>query len=365
MNTLTPNAKSHSPGWLFCVLLALAGLLGACGEQAGSDAGDTVRLAGDTMGTTWHVTYTALAAAPDPLQVQAALEAELEAVNQSMSTYREDAEISVFNRHPVGQWLAVSEPFLTVLQAALAIGEQSGGAYDVTVAPLVNLWGFGPGRGGDAVPAAEAVAALREQVGQRYLEVDPQGGRVRRTRAVSLDFSSIAKGYAVDRLASYLQAQQVADFLVEVGGEMRLSGRSPRGDAWRIAIEQPTAGARAPSVALSLSNIAVATSGDYRNFFELDGKRYSHSIDPRTGYPVAHDLVSVTVLAADAMHADAWATALEVLGADEAMQVASQQGLAVYFIRRQGEGFAASHTEAFTPWLGEGATEPAPAGPQR
>ncbi|GAB3272160.1 FAD:protein FMN transferase [Parahaliea aestuarii] len=317
------------------------------------------------MGTTWHVTYVAPPSAPPADTLQAGLEAELESVNDSMSTYREDAEISAFNRLPVGQWLTVSAPFMTVLRAALEIGEQSDGAYDVTVAPLVNLWGFGPGRGAAKVPAAETIAALREQVGQGNLDIDAEGSRVRKTREVSLDFSSIAKGYAVDRLAEYLLVQPVSDFLVEVGGEMRLAGASPRGDRWRIAIEQPSAGGRAPAVGLSLSDVAVATSGDYRNFFELDGKRFSHSIDPRTGYPVAHDLVSVTVLAETAMRADAWATALVVLGADEAMRVASELGLAVYFIRRQGEGFAASHTDAFSPWLGEGATEQAPGGPQR
>ncbi|MBN7798397.1 FAD:protein FMN transferase [Parahaliea mediterranea] len=355
--------KSHSPGWLFCVGLALALVLAGCG----SGAGEAVRLDGRTMGTTWSVTYSPAGGAPPAESVREALQARLDGVNASMSTYRDDSEITRFNGAPVGEWFTVSEAFLTVLGAALDIGARSEGAYDVTVAPLVDLWGFGPGAGAGGVPDAAAIAALRPQVGQRYLEIDRAASRVRKTRAVSVDFSSIAKGYAVDELARYLLGQQIADFLVEVGGEMRLSGSSPRGDAWRIAVEQPTAGARAPAVALRPGDAAVATSGDYRNFFEMDGRRYSHSIDPRSGYPVAHDLVSVTVVADTAMVADAWATALEVLGAEDAMRVANAQALAVYFIRRQGDDFVASHSASFAPYLEgpDGATTQGQGAPER
>lgn len=339
--------KSHSPGWLFCVGLLLALALAGCGPSGG----EAVQLGGRTMGTTWSATYLPVDGGPAAEAVQAALQTRLDAVNASMSTYREDSEISGLNRAPVGEWFAVSEAFLAVLRAALDIGARSEGAYDVTVAPLVDLWGFGPGEGAGGVPSAAAIQALLPRVGQQYLEIDRDASRVRKTRPVSVDFSSIAKGYAVDELARYLRGQRIADFLVEVGGEMRLSGVSPRGDAWRIAVEQPTADARAPAVALRLGNAAVATSGDYRNFFEMDGRRYSHSIDPRSGYPVAHDLVSVTVVADTAMAADAWATALEVLGADDAMRVANAQALAVYFIRRQGDDFVASHSAAFAPYL--------------
>lgn len=347
--TSAVNPKSHSSGWLFYVLplLLLGLLLAGCGGEHSS----AVKLSGGTMGTTWHVTYVPVPEGPSETMVREGVQAALDVLDASMSTYQPDSEISRLNRAPVGEWFAASSGFMAVLDAALDIGRESEGAYDVTVAPLVNLWGFGPGRGEPAVPAAADIAALREQVGQQYLEVDRQNTRVRKQRAVTLDFSSIAKGYAVDEVARYLRGQQIADFLVEVGGEMQLSGQSPRGDAWRIAIEQPTVGMRGVEQALSLSDVAVATSGDYRNFFEMDGRRYSHSIDPRTGYPVAHDLVSVTVVAGNCMAADAWATALTVLGPEDAMRVASAHGLAVYFIRRQGDGFAASHTPAFAQYL--------------
>ncbi|MFV0277047.1 MAG: FAD:protein FMN transferase [Parahaliea sp.] len=310
-----------------------------------------IKLGGPTMGTSWSATYLPGAESEPDNTLAAGLQATLDAVDASMSTYRDDSELRRFNRAEVGIWQPVSAEFLKVLAAALAIGAASEGAYDVSVAPLVNLWGFGPGRGAAKPPAPERIAELRAQVGQQYVEVDTAMQRVRKTRPLSLDFSSIAKGFAVDQMAGYLQAQQIKDFLVEVGGEMRLAGYSPRGDRWRIAIEQPTAGARAPAVALSLREVGLATSGDYRNFFEWEGQRYSHSIDPRSGYPITHDLVSVTVLAASTMEADGWATALEVLGGDDAMRVASARGLAVYFIRRQGDDFVASHTAAFTPYL--------------
>jgi FAD:protein FMN transferase len=350
MTALSPR-QSHSSGWLFCkagcaLLLLAAVLLGGCQRQP-----LPVELSGSTMGTTWHVTYLPAEQAAKPAAMQAELERLLVAVNDSMSTWQPDSEISRFNRAPVGEWVAVSAPFAEVVAAALAIGELSGGAYDVTVGPLVELWGFGPSRPRLDVPSAAAIRERQAQVGQQFIDLDPEQGRMRRLRAVELDLSSIAKGYAVDVLAEALIAQQIADFLVEVGGEMRLSGSSPRGDAWRIAVERPQPGARSVALGIALSDAAVATSGDYRNYFEVDGRRYSHSIDPRSGWPVQHDLVSVTVIAADCMRADAWATALTVLGAEAALALAESQGLAVYLLRRDGESIVTSYSSAFEPWL--------------
>ncbi|HBM83844.1 MAG TPA: FAD:protein FMN transferase, partial [Halieaceae bacterium] len=200
-------------------------------------------------------------------------------------------------------------------------------------------------------PQTSAIDAARNRVGQQFIEFDGELQRLRRLRKVELDLSSIAKGYAVDVLANALSEQGIDSFLVEVGGEMRVAGSSPRGDAWRIAVERPEPGARAVALGIALEDIAVATSGDYRNYFELEGRRYSHSIDPRTGYPVAHDLVSVTVLADDCMTADGWATALTVLGADEALALAEAEGLAVYLMRRDGERIVPLYSSAFAPWL--------------
>lgn len=328
-------------------MLALAALLLAgCQRQP-----QAVELSGATMGTSWHVTYLPAANGVAPAAVQAGLEELLVAINDSMSTWQPDSEISRFNRSSPGDWVPVSAAFAEVVAEALAIGELTGGAYDVTVGPLVELWGFGPARPRIDVPSAAAIRERQQQVGQQFLELDLEQGRMRRLREVELDLSSIAKGYAVDRLAEALQGQQITDFLVEVGGEMRLSGLSPRGDAWRVAVERPQPGARSVALGIALTDAALATSGDYRNYFEADGRRYSHSIDPRSGRPVAHDLVSVTVIAADCMRADAWATALIVLGAERALALAEAQGLAVYLLRRDGERIVPSYSSAFEPWL--------------
>lgn len=346
--------KSHLTGWLFCVL--------ALGLAACSDDRRAVQLSGATMGTSWHVTYIAVdrpaePAPTDPEAIRAMLEGELAAVDASMSTWRQDSELSAFNRADVEAWFEASPELFTVVERALSIGEATDGAYDVTVGPLVQLWGFGSRQVAPGLPPAEELESTRERVGQRWLELDREHHRLRKQRDLELDLSSIAKGFAVDRLAQALEEHGVRDYLVEVGGEMRLAGKSPRGDAWRVAVERPEAGLppgtspRDVALGLSLSDIAVATSGDYRNFFELEGQRYSHTLDPRSGYPVEHDLVSVTVLAETCMDADAWATALVVLGADGALALAEEHHLAVYLLQRQGEGFTARHSSAFAPWL--------------
>lgn len=349
--TSAADTRSHPKGWLFyfwCLLWA-ALLAGCQGEP------ESFTLTGDTMGTTWHVTLVPAAGMPDRAVLQAGIEAELERVNQSMSTYRQDSEISRFNALAPDTWFAISDDFHAVLSTAMAVGWQSEGAYDVTVAPLVDLWGFGPAGHVSTPPPDDRISVVLENVGQEFLRLDEEEGhRLLKTHPVSLDFSSIAKGYAVDLVARWLDAQGLSRYLVEVGGEMRLSGLSGRGDPWRVAIERPESALRTAEQAISLTDVAIATSGDYRNYFEVDGQRFSHSIDPRSGYPVAHDLVSVTVLGSSAMRADAWATALVVLGHERAMAVAAEQGLAVYFIQRQGDALRSSHSPAFAPFLENG-----------
>jgi thiamine biosynthesis lipoprotein len=318
----------------------------ACGG-----ATEPMRLSGAIMGTTWHVSYVEEGAIPPASALQAGIEAQLARVDHSMSTYRADSEISQFNTLDSNTWFIVSGDFLRVVSTALDIGKRSAGAYDVTVGPLVDLWGFGPAGIVDVPPARDTIEEMLNTVGQQYLLVDTAHSRIMKERELALDFSSLAKGFAVDQVANWLLAQGVNRFMLEVGGEMRLSGLSARGDQWRIAIEQPESNTRAVAEAISLTDVAIATSGDYRNYFEANGKRYSHTIDPRTGYPIAHDLVSVTVVHSECMVADAWATALSVLGAERAMAVAKKNGLAVYFIRRVDDGYLQSHTPAFSGYL--------------
>ncbi len=341
--------QSHCTQWL-CLFSMVLLVLAGCER-----APEPVKLAGRCMGTSWHVTYRVQQGRPglDRAAVEAQIAQLLERVEQSMSTYRETSEISRFNRMPVGEWFTASPDFLTVMEAALRVGDASAGAYDITVAPLVERWGFGASTGFDAqrLPEAQEITDLLAQVGQGALEVDLPGGRLRKFNQVRVDLSSVAKGYGVDVVADWLLAQGIDNFLVEVGGELRLAGRSHRGDLWRVAIEQPDPGSGGIAEALELGSAAVATSGDYRNFVEIDGQRYSHSIDPRTGYPVVHDLVSVTVVHDNAMLADAWATALIVMGAKNARRVAKEQGLAAYFIRRLDSGLDSSYTDLLEQYL--------------
>ena len=337
--------KSHSLQWLFC-FIGLA-LLSACGDER------PLQLSGYGLGTSWHVTLVPDDTEIDEATVLALVEGQLDRVNSSMSTYLAGSEINRFNASTVGAWQKPSADFLMVLDAAIDIGNKTAGGYDITVGPLVELWGFGPGEPRIGMPSRAAVSAAKERVGLGSLE--REGDSVRRLQGIELDFSSIAKGYAVDLVSEALLANGVDNFLVEVGGEMRVAGVSPRGGPWRVAIEQPIVERREVATAIDLSDQSVATSGDYRNYFDLNGKRYSHTSDPRTGYPVRHDLVSVTVVHDSAMLADAWATALTVLGAEGAARLAEEQQLAVYFIRSEGDSYIASHSEAFGPYL---ATKP-------
>ena len=322
-------------------------LVQGCGETPG----EAVQLAGATMGTRYHITWLEGEGQPNPEEVHVGVEALLDAVNASMSTYREDSEISRFNQAPPGEWIPVSEDFAEVFALARAVSEASGGAYDVTVAPLVNLWGFGPEMD-DEVPPQTAIEEALAQVGQARLEFDPQRPALRKPGPISLDFSSIAKGFAVDVLAQWLESQGMTDYLVEIGGEIRVAGINPHGKPWRVAVEKPEPMARDVFAAVTLTDAAIATSGDYRNYFEVDGVRYSHTIDPRTGAPVRHELVSVTVVHPSAALADAWATALVALGPGRALEVALSEQLAVYLISRDGEGFTAESSPAMEPLLG-------------
>jgi thiamine biosynthesis lipoprotein len=303
------------------------------------------------MGTSWHLTYTPSAQLASSPEVQRGVEGILAEVNASMSTYLKDSEISRFNQTDTNEWFLVSSGFLDVLLAALAIGEMSDGAYDVTVGPVVNLWGFGPQARIDSVPDHSTLTEMLLHIGQDKLQLDEPQLKILKTDDLSLDFSSIAKGYGVDVVADWLISRGVEDFLVEVGGEVRLEGLNPKGVPWRIAIEQPDSMIGSVATAINVTGRGVATSGDYRNYFEVDGKRYSHTIDPRTGFPIDHDLVSVTVIHPSAMLADGWATAFMVMGAQKAMKVALEQDLAVYFIRRIGQNFNSSYSPQFVSYL--------------
>jgi thiamine biosynthesis lipoprotein len=276
------------------------------------------------------------------------IRARLEELDERLSTFRETSEVSRFNADPGTDWFAVSAETVFILRQGIEVSALSGGAFDMTVGPLVDLWGFGPVGEPTRVPAQAEIDALLASTGYELLQIRASPPAVRRTRpGVQIDLSAIAKGYAVDELTVVLDNAGVGAYLVEIGGEVRARGVKTDGTAWRIAVESPVAGTRLVQSVVRLRDAAIATSGDYRNFFEHDGKRYSHTIDPRTGRPIVHDLGAASVISESAMHADAWATALLVLGPERGLEIARREGLAANLIIRTAQGVEEIHTPAF------------------
>lgn len=339
---------------IFLLCLLLGALITGCG-----DAPERGRLSGATMGTTWSVIY-ANAGDVDAQRLRSIIEQELLEINAALSTYIPDSEISRLNALEGDVNQQLSSRFAEVLSAGLRISALTDGAYDITVGPLVELWGFGAREFDGLVPAVETVASTAQRVGVQRLEWDEETRVLHRPSAMRIDLSSIAKGYAVDRLSVLLLEQGLDNTLVEIGGELRARGERPEGGPWRLAVESPDPAGQRFIEALVVSDAAVATSGDYRNFFEVDGQRYSHLVDPRTGYPVAHELVSVTVIHENCMEADGLATGLIVLGLESALALAEAQGLAAHFVSRGEEGLEVHYTSAFSPYryqTGDGASE--------
>ncbi|NVD72872.1 FAD:protein FMN transferase [Duganella sp. BJB1802] len=309
-------------------------------------AGGVIRdFAGHSMGTSWSVR---LVAAPDDpcAHVEQGLQQQLDAVVAEMSHWEIDSDLCRFNRAEAGSWQQLPPAFFDVLSFALDVARESGRAYDPCAGALVNLWGFGPhGRFGqpDFVPPSAAQIGAALALPPALL--DREGRRAWQPGGVQLDLSAVAKGYSVDRLVYHLKSQGYAHCLVEVGGELRGAGVKPDGQPWWVALEQVgDAVAQQPDqLVLALHGLSVATSGDYRRYFELDGRRYSHTIDPRNGMPIANDLASVTVVHPQCMAADAWSTALTVLGCEHGLRLAERQGLAARFVARQADGGFIEH----------------------
>lgn len=327
-------------------LLLLAGLL----VPAAIQAAPLQHLSGRTMGTTWSVS---LEAAPEQVPaLREGVQARLDEVVAQMSTWEADSALSRYNRAPPGSWHRLPGEAAQVMAAALDLARDSGGAFDPTVGPLVDAWGYGP-PGRQATPTRDRLAATLPRVGWQRLQLTPDG-RLLQPGDVQVDLSAIAKGYGVDRVAGHLLAEGVESFLVEVGGELRAHGRKPGGLPWRVAVERPAADDSTlddTQLVVELDGIAIATSGDYRHHDLIDGRTVSHIIDPRTGEPVTHALAAVTVLHPEAMQADALATTLQVLGPDAGLQWARERGIAALLVWRQGDGFASAMTDAFAPYV--------------
>ena len=330
-----------------CMIFFCCLLLNSCSNESTGP-----QLTGMTMGTSYSVQWHKLPSTTDANKLRIEIENRLEEINALMSTYIPNSQLSGFNLSRETGWHAVELELAQLVTLALKISEQSQGAFDVTVGPLVNLWGFGPSDAEFVVPTRTEINIARRGVGYKYLEarLDPPALN-KKVVDLYVDLSAIAKGYAVDEVALLLDAANIENYMVEIGGEIKGKGIASHGEAWRIGIETPENKRGNIEAVLSLENVGVATSGDYRNVFELDDNIYSHTIDPRTGKPISHNLASITVVHDSVAIADAWATAFLVLGPKQTYEISNQKEMAVLFIMREANNYKTTSTDAMKKYL--------------
>jgi thiamine biosynthesis lipoprotein len=310
-------------------------------------------LSGPTMGTVYNIRVADPPASLTEHDVREAVDAVLAAIDVSMSTYRADSEVSRFNATQSTDWISVSADLATVVATAQQVSEASGGALDITVAPLVNLWGFGPEGEPPVLPDAAALDAARARTGYRLLEVRREPASLRKLQPMlQLDLNAVAPGFAVDQLAARFESLSMRNFMIDIGGEVLARGRNVQGDSWHIAVEKPVDEQPSePFVILRLPGLSVTTSGEYRHYYQRDGKRYSHTIDPRTARPVEHSLAAVVLIGSSSLEVDAWATALNVLGEVEGLQLAERRGMAAMFMSLVDGKLSTGQTKTFAPYV--------------
>lgn len=309
-------------------------------------------LEGATMGTTYHLTLVKVPRHLKEPELKQSIDKLLADVNHHMSTYKEDSELSLLNQNPSTDWIPISKPLFIVLKEALRISALSEGAFDITVGPLVNLWGFGTTWMGEYLPTPQQIQQVKQSVNYQYLSLQSDPPALKKARPdLYIDLSGIAKGYGVDVIADFLEKQGISNYLVEIGGELRTKGTNPQGKAWQVAIEKPLPNIRAVQTIISVHEAGIATSGDYRNFFEFNGRRFSHIINPKTGEPVQTNVVSATILTTNScMTADAWAKVPLVLGAEKALALADRENIAMYLLIKEGNQFISKSSRAFQRW---------------
>ena len=343
----TPGVRRLRPG----ILLLAVMLLVSCTP---SSRVQTVQ--GESMGSGWMLSFVGAADSVDTVRKEA--QRRLDQVDAQMSTWKADSDLSRYNKAPAETWVEVPVDLYQVIAAALKLAAETGGAYDPSVGPLVDLWGFGPSPARRAPPDAATIAEMRARTGWQRIQLDPIAHRVWQPGGSRIDLSSIAPGFAVDWIAQFLESQGHHDYLIEVGGELRGQGSKPDGTPWQVAIQRPLDNDRADGEidaqhVLGLTDAALGSSGDYRHFFEDGGRRYAHRIDPRTGYPLDNNVASVTVMSANCQDADPLATALSVLGVEQGLAFAVKRGIAVLYILRTANGFEERMSPGFAAMLGE------------
>ena len=327
------------------VITLLAFVCFACSEET-----EYSKISGSTMGTSYSVILDSSKVSPQAVYED--IEVELKDINQLMSTYIPDSEINRFNKLKDGSCYRFSDKTWEVLLASKKVYEETNGAFDITLGPLISRWGFNVEEYSEKVPSAEEVSNLLSEVGTDKLKFDLTNQCISKSLPqITINLSAIAKGYGVDRIATIVEQHGVTNYLVEIGGETKSKGVNPNGSAWRIAIERPVSVTQQKMLVVGLENTSIATSGDYRNYFEVDGKRFSHTIDPNTGYPVEHTLTSVSVIHPQNMYADAYATALTVLGTEKAYSFAQNHKLPVFLVAHDGDSLESKQSTQFAPFI--------------
>ncbi|PKL89704.1 MAG: FAD:protein FMN transferase ApbE [Ignavibacteriae bacterium HGW-Ignavibacteriae-2] len=328
------------------ILLILSFLTGCSKED---EQNKLISLSGRTMGTTYSVKFIAdkNIYKNNSDFVQPKIDSVLQDVNNKMSTYIPSSEISKFNSSASLDWLKVSRDFVYVISVTRLLGFETNGALDLTIGPLVNLWGFGPSFRPNIIPTENEINSARRNIGLEKIEVDENNSQIRKTiPSLYCDLSSTAKGFGVDKVAELLDKLKIPNYLVEIGGEVKVKGKNHYNKLWQVGISEPDISGKIQKV-LPLNNLAMATSGDYWNYFEENGVRYSHLIDPRTGKPIDHKLASVTVIHKECIIADGYATAISIMGHEEGYKFAVKKELPVFMIVRENNTFVVKQTPAF------------------
>ena len=339
-------------------LFIVAGLLLCCGAFYfiidSLSKPEVLVLSGQTMGTQYNIQIAETVSKDQLASLPVSIQERLHTLDKEIfSTYIAHSEVSDFNQSAPGQRFNVREELAEVLLISRQVYELTQGAFDITIAPLVFLWGFGPEFNNQDIPDLKDIEQALMNTGIEKISFDEITSTLHKNSELQLDFSAIAKGYAVDEIAKLLENMGIENYLVEIGGELLSRGFKPDGTEWQLAIEQPQAGEQSVQQLIGMNGmrLAIAGSGSYRNYFEYEGAQYSHELDPKTGWPVSHDLVAVTVIHESAALADAYATALMVMGVDDGLIFANEQKIATYFLQKDPTGIMARYNAGFTSFL--------------
>lgn len=333
LSMLSPNIL----GVLCAVsLLMIALMTTGCSEQPKTP--QVLHITGQTMGTTYSIKWVDDEPEHQTI-VQNQVEKRLALLNSHLSNYDKTSEVSEFNQKKVDIKYKASKDFFETLTIAQAVSKHTHGAFDVTIAPLINIWGFGPNGKVSKQPSQQQIISAKQATGYHKIDLLPKKRLIKKNAPVTINLSAVAKGYGVDALAETLELLRIDSYFIEIGGEVFAKGSKPNGQSWKVGIEKPTHDSRQLQEIIALDNVALATSGDYRNYFEENGVRYSHTINPVTGRPIAHKLASVSVIKKTCAEADAYATALMVLGDQQGITFAKQHHIDALFIIKTPDGF--------------------------